>query len=78
MVYTVLWAGPTGEVVHIQGVGQVQPLPQEYTNFAEVFSTENAGHLPSHKMSDHAIDLNGKEPPYRLLYNLLMTELKVL
>ena len=78
MVYTVLWARPTGKVVHIQNVGQAQPLPQEYTDFMKVFSTENAGCLPSHKVSNHAIDLDGKEPPYGPLYNLSMTELKVL
>ena len=78
MVYTVLWAGPAGKVVCIQGVGQAQSLPQEYTDFAEVFSTENAGCLLSHKVSNHVIDLNGKKPPYGPLYNLSTMELKVL
>ena len=65
-------------MIYIQGVDQAQPLPQEYTDFAEVFLTENAGCLPLHKMSDYAIDLNDKKSSYRPLYNLLMTELKVL
>ena len=44
----------------------------------DVFSTEKAGLLPAHKASDHAIDLDGKDPPYGPLYNLSNTELKVL
>ena len=43
-----------------------------------MFSIENADILLSHKVIDHAIDLNEREPLYDLLYNLFNTELEVL
>ena len=55
-----------------------QTLPEEYCNYADVFSVENASLLPAHKASGHAIDLDGKDPPYGPLYNLSNTELGVL
>ena len=80
-IYAVIWIGPTNDPkqeVRIQSVDAAPTLPEEYCNYADVFSVENAGLLPAHKASDHAIDLDGKDPPYRPLYNLSNTKLGVL
>jgi transposase InsO family protein len=54
-------------------------LPTELQGYKDVFSTENSGLLPSHKTTDHAIDLQpGKEPPYGPIYPLSQTELQEL
>jgi hypothetical protein len=43
-----------------------------------VFNAEKASILPPHNRYNHAINLDGGEPPYRPLYNLLVSELKAL
>ena len=43
-----------------------------------MFSKKNAGKLPEHEESDHAIELNGQDPPFGPLYNLSSSELKTL
>jgi hypothetical protein len=43
-----------------------------------VFNAKKASILPPHNRYDYAINLNGEEPPYRPLYNLLVSELKAL
>ncbi len=54
-------------------------LPEEYKDFDNVFSTENAGHLPFHKDHDHAIDLvDGKQRSYGPIYSLSENELSIL
>jgi hypothetical protein len=46
---------------------------------ADVFDTHQAGILPSHKQTDHAIDIESNAVlPFRPLYNLLPRELKAL
>ena len=80
-IYAVIWIGLTNDPeqeVRIQSVDAVPTLPKEYCNYADVFLVENAGLLPAHKASDHVINLDGKDPPYRPLYNLSNTELGVL
>ena len=52
-------------------------LPKELSGFKDVFSTEEAGKLPSHVGHDHAIETTA-EPPYGPLYNLSNTELAAL
>ena len=49
-------------------------LPDELKEYEDVFSTEEAGHLPSHEGRDHAIETTA-EPPFGPLYNLSNTEL---
>ena len=54
-------------------------LPEAYKDFEDVFSIENAGHLPPHEDHDHAIDLiDGKQPPYGPIYSLSENELSIL
>jgi transposase InsO family protein len=53
-------------------------IPPEYQEYAEAFSKEAAEQLPSHGPQDHAIDLDGGDPPFGPLYNLSATELGVL
>ena len=51
------------------------PLPPELREFEDVFSSEKAGILPEQKQGDHAIELDGREPPYGPIYNLSRAEL---
>ena len=52
-------------------------LPKELMEYQDVFSTEEAGRLPSHQGNDHAIETTA-DPPYGPLYNLSTKELEVL
>ena len=52
-------------------------LPEELIEYQDVFSTEEAGRLPSHQGNDHAIETTA-DPPYGPLYNLSIKELEVL
>jgi transposase InsO family protein len=56
--------------------GDLASLPPALRQFDDVFTPENAGILPRHKATDHAIDLiEGAEPPYGPLYPLSQAEL---
>jgi Reverse transcriptase (RNA-dependent DNA polymerase)/RNase H-like domain found in reverse transcriptase len=58
--------------------GVVPELQQEYAEFADVFSEAKAVTLPPLGGPEHAIELEGGEPPYGPIYNLSERELKVL
>ncbi len=54
-------------------------LLEAYKDFEDVFSPENAGHLPLNEDHDHAIGLvDGKQPPYRPIYSLSENKLSIL
>lgn len=54
-------------------------VPEEYHDFADVFSEGFAKSLPPHRPYDHKIDLEeGTSPPSRKIYNMSETELKAL
>ncbi|KAI5449330.1 hypothetical protein NCC49_004831 [Naganishia albida] len=54
-----------------------QPIPQEYADFAKVFSKKEADKLPEHTAYDHSIPLMpGTTPPFGRLYQPLERELK--
>ena len=55
-------------------------VPAEYSDYSNVFSTENAAELPEHTgMNDHAIKQEeGKHPPFGLIYSLRPVELETL
>ena len=53
-------------------------LPSEYAENADMFSEANANMLLAGGPYDHAIDLEGRQPPYELIYNLSEKELKTL
>ena len=55
-------------------------IPDEYSDFADVFSEAKALVLPKRtKLNEHAINLeDGKQPPYRPIYNLGPVELETL
>jgi hypothetical protein len=36
----------------------------------DVFSEEEAGRLPLHRVADHAIELNGRDSPFGILFAL--------
>ena len=52
----------------------------EYSDYSNVFSTENAAELPENtEMNEHAIKLEeGKQPPFGHIYSLGLVELKML
>jgi hypothetical protein len=54
-------------------------LPLKYTNYANVFSEEEANCLSDKNAKQHSINLiDRQEPLYRPIYNLSEKELKVL
>ena len=55
-------------------------IPDEYSDFADVFSEEKALVLPERtELNEHAIDLeDGKQPPYGPIYSLGPVELETL
>ncbi|KAJ8176620.1 hypothetical protein LV164_008140 [Aspergillus fumigatus] len=54
-------------------------LPEEFKDYANVFSPKEAERLPPHRPYDHDIKLlEGKTPPFGPLYAMSREELKVL
>jgi hypothetical protein len=54
-------------------------LPEEFRDFAEVFSPKEADRLPPHRSYDHDIKLkDDQNPPFGPLYLMSRDELKVL
>ena len=54
-------------------------IPQDYHEFADVFSKEKADKLPDHSLYDHTIPLeNGASPPFGPIYRLSEVELQAL
>ena len=51
-------------------------ISYEIANYTDVFFKKNTGKLPEHRESNHAIELNGQNPPFRPLYNLLSLKLR--
>jgi hypothetical protein len=50
-------------------------FPPEYEDYADIFSTEQAGLLPPHYNLEHRIELkNGKMPPFGPIYALAEKE----
>lgn len=55
-------------------------VSNEYVNFVNIFSLDLTSKLLKHiEINDHAIELiNGRQPPYGLIYSLKLVELKTL
>jgi hypothetical protein len=53
-------------------------LPAKFVEYVNVFDIKKAGVLPTHNKNEHTINLNGDEPSFKPLYNLLIKELEVL
>jgi len=53
-------------------------IPEFLLEYEDVFDAEQAGVLPAHSQFEHAIELEGGQPPYGPLYNLSVKELEVL
>ncbi len=55
-------------------------IPAKYSDYADVFSLELTMELPENTgMNEHAIELiEGKQPPYGLIYTLNLVELETL
>jgi hypothetical protein len=75
-----IYACLVGSVVDLaQNGSDESELRQEYQDFADVFSEEEASTLASHGPQDLAIELQpGTQPPHQPLYNLSETELQYL
>lgn len=66
-------------IAAVQSQPEAPILPEQYREYLDVFSIENAGILPPNTEFDHAIDLEeGKVPPNLPIYNLSQKELEVL
>ena len=53
-------------------------VPEEYHEFLNLFSEEEAKELPPHRIYDHTIPLvEGKQPPFEPLYGMSQKELQV-
>ena len=62
-------------VYYVNAAQEVRIL-HELSEYADVFDNRNAEILPQYKSSDHAIPIvEGKEPPYSLLYTLSLRKL---
>ena len=54
-------------------------VPEQYHDYADVFSEAAAASLPPHRPYDHTINLEeGATPPYGPIYSMSETELKAL
>ena len=62
----------------LAGVVIDNEIPSQFSEFEDVFSEQKANTLAEHGPQDHAIDINGREPPFGPIYNLSVTELEVL
>ena len=63
----------------MKAVNVLAHLPEEYYEFAPLFSQEESNKLPLHCPYDYTIPLApGKEPPKGPLYNMSQDELLVL
>ena len=43
-------------------------LPVELSDYTNIFNKESAGELPPNHPGDHAIETDGKDPPYGPLF----------
>lgn len=60
-------------------VDPAEKLPEEFRDFADVFSPKEADRLPPHRPYDHRVQLQeGKTPPFGPLYPMSRDELVVL
>lgn len=76
-VFAVICAGLSQ--LDLNGTDTNSPnLPEGLRDLEDVFSNEEAGRLPPFKPGDHAIELDGQDPPYGPIYNLSQRELEVL
>jgi len=53
-------------------------IPQEYTDLEEVSNKEAVQTLLNPILVKYKIDIGDKQPPFKLLYNLLKNELAIL
>ena len=63
--------------IRLYAVKELEIL-QEYIDLKNVTNKEAAHTLPNPILVEHKIDIGDKEPPFRLLYNLLEYKLAVL
>ena len=77
----VIHPAPVGKALagglHAFGAAEVS-VPRRYADYEYVFSPELAHELPPHGPEDHAIELEGGQPPWGPIYNLSVEELRVL
>jgi len=58
---------------------ELETLPEELKEFADVFSKQNADILPEHRPYDHSIELiDNQQPPWGPIYSFSEDELKTL
>ena len=72
---------PTGVEIKVWALTDAAPppqIPEEYQDFAEVFSNEGAGAFPVLEDAVHAIETTGGDPPFGPIYNLSEVQLRAL
>jgi hypothetical protein len=76
---TALLPKSTSASLEARSEAPTSKLPEEYQDFQDVFSKEEADHLPAHRLYDHTIPLqDDTQPPFGPVYNLTPEELVVL
>ncbi len=68
------------QIAHLKADEALTEVPNEYADFADVFSPKLAAELPEHTgINDHAIELvDDRQPPYGPIYSLKPVELETL
>ena len=82
------WLNPEGHLetnaIQLKGIDSTpieseKIVPQDYHEYLDLFSEEEAKELPQHRIYDHTIPLiDGKQPPFGPLYAMSHKELKIL
>ena len=88
VVYVVTLSVDFGDEMHLSKGAQIAYLkadeaptevPNEYSDFADVFSPKLAAELPEHGISNHSIELiDDQQPPYGHIYSLGSVKLEIL
>ncbi len=68
------------QIAHLKAYEALTKVPNEYTNFTDIFSPKLAAELPEHTgINDHAIELvDDRQPPYGPIYSLEPVKLETL
>ena len=60
---------------HLTVITAESLISEKYQDLTAVFSKKQANKLSAHGSSDHKIDTEGKQPPFKSIYNLSVAEL---
>ncbi len=77
---TIIYPSRAAQIVTLQWDKAPTEIPSEYSNYADIFSSDLVMELPENtSLNEHAIKfVEGKQPPYGLIYTLSLVELETL